>query len=81
MAPQHRDTENYEDSQGNIWAIEYVVYNSTAGDPGDYDEVMQLKKNGKEVGHITYHKDKNGRDKIPPRQTGNISLPSGTRRV
>lgn len=81
MAPRHRDTETYVDSRGNIWTIEYVIYDSTTGDPGDYDEVMQLKKNEREQGHITFHKDKNGRNKIPPRQTGNISLPQDAKRV
>ena len=81
MAPRHRDTETYRDSKGNIWTIEYVVYDSTTGDPGDYDEVMQLKKNGREMGHITYHKDKQGRNKISPRQSGSINLPPDAKRV
>jgi hypothetical protein len=81
MAPRHRDTETYRDGSGNVWTIEYVVYDSTSGNPGDYDEVIQLKKNGKEVGHITYHKDKSGGNKIPPRQTGSVSLPPDAKRV
>jgi len=81
MAPRHRDTERYRDSEGNIWTIEYVLYDSTSGDAGDYDEVMQVKKNGREMGHLTYHKDKKGKNKIPPRLTGSVNLPPDAKRV
>jgi len=81
MAPSARQTEKYKDDAGNIWTVEYVTYDSTSGDPGDYDEVMQVKKNGREMGHLTYHKDKKGKDKIPSRLTGSIALPRDAKRV
>ncbi len=80
MPPREKERECYRDDDGNSWEIHYVVYDSNSGDPGDYDEVMQLKKNGYEQGHVTYHKDKNGRTKQEHTE-GNINLPRSARRV
>ncbi len=80
MPPRAKDKECYQDDDGNRWEIFYVIYDSTTGDPGDYDEVMELRKNGNQEGHVTYHKDKNGVTK-KENTKGNINLPRSARRV
>jgi len=49
--------EKYKTPEGTIWEIWFVIYETQIGK----DEVLQYKKNGKEIGHHTRHFDKNNR--------------------
>jgi hypothetical protein len=71
---QYRDHECLKDSDGNTYEVNYVRYNTSRG----YDEVIQLKINGTEAGHITWHYDENG-TLLQVNEHGNTNIPSGVR--
>jgi len=58
MALNYKQSQSCTDHEGNKWEVNYVKYDKA---DGDYDEVMQVKKNGREEGHTTWHYDKNRR--------------------
>lgn len=80
MALKAREDEHYIDGDDK-WTVHYIVSEATHGDPGDYNEVIQISKNGKMVGHVTWHKDKNGRDKTILHEEGIQRVPASARRV
>ena len=53
--------ERYITPSGDDWEIWLVVYDFDRYARGGRDEIMQYKKNGREVGHITRHLDANGK--------------------
>jgi len=53
--------KRYRTPNGDMWEEWLVRYDTDKYDAGGHDEVLQYKKNGYEVGHITYHLDRNGR--------------------
>jgi hypothetical protein len=77
-----KQTEYYE-HQGDRWEVNYVEYESTAhyAEPGDRDEVIQIKKNDTQVGKITWHLDKHGNRKTKIHEEGIQRVPSGAKRV
>lgn len=80
MALLERNTKCYKDRAGNVWVIISVKYESTSGDFGDYDEVVQVKKNDIEQGHITLHKDASGNTKSR-HERGNVGLPANLEEI
>lgn len=80
MALLERHTKCYRDRAGNIWVSIFVKYESTSGAPGDYDEVIQVKKNDIEQGHLTWHKDANGNTKVL-QERGNVALPANLEEI
>ncbi|MFQ5408008.1 MAG: hypothetical protein ACE5FI_06240 [Anaerolineales bacterium] len=53
--------ERYRCPDGDQWEVWLVVYPSDRYAPGGTDEIVQYKKNGREVGHYTRHLDKAGK--------------------
>lgn len=80
MALLERNTKCYKDGAGNIWMSIHVKYASTTGDPGDFDEVVQVKKNDIEQGHLTWHRDASGNTKIL-QERGNVTLPANLEEI
>lgn len=72
--------ERYRCPNGDEWEIWLVVYNTGKYMLGGRDEVIQYKKNGREVGHHTRHLDNNGR-LIHENHHGVTSLPGDAKRV
>ena len=52
--------KRYKTSNGDIWEEWLVIYDTDRYIKGGRDEILQYKKNGYEVGHITYHLDSQG---------------------
>ena len=50
------------DSEGHIWYEYYSEYPNDNYAPGGRDEVIQIKRGNQEMGHITWHRDANGRE-------------------
>lgn len=75
MDPRSREKQCGADGQGNAWTIFTTMYDSTTGSPGDYDVVVQVQKNGREEGHVTYHYAANRKLKMKPRVHGNPNTP------
>jgi hypothetical protein len=69
---QYKSNDCLQDNSGNVWCIYYVKYTTKNG----YDEVVQLKVNGKERGHVTWHYDHNGK-LLKMNEHGDITIPSG----
>ena len=80
MALLERNTKCYRDRAGNIWISIHVIYESTTGNPGDFDEVIQVKKNNREQGHLTWHRDAKGNTKII-QERGNVTLPANLQEI
>lgn len=73
----YKDRDCFIDNDGNRWQIFYSGY-ATAN--GGYDEVIQLQKNGREVGHTTYHYNRKGGQLLSRNDHGNVNLPRQYRR-
>jgi hypothetical protein len=56
MFLRNRADERWECPNGDVWDVRLVEYDSTTT-KGGKDIVLQLKKNGSEVGHVTEHYD------------------------
>ena len=75
-----KQTECYKDGSDR-WEVNYVEYASTTGDPGDRDEVIQIKKNGHQVGSVTWHLDKDGNKKTSTHEKGIQRVPGSATKV
>lgn len=84
MSLRERVNERWECPNGDIWTINLVEYNSTTT-PGGRDIVLQVKKNGKEIGHVTEHYNSSGNllatNYHPPGFNPNTAIPSDCRMV
>ena len=69
---EYRSDECLQDDSGNVYCIYFVRYTTKVG----YDEVIQLKVNKRERGHVTWHYDRDGK-LLRVNQHGDTSLPSG----
>jgi hypothetical protein len=49
--------KRYECPNGDVWEEYYSEYPNDKYFEGGKDEVIQIKKNGREEGHITWHYD------------------------
>lgn len=56
MSLRNKANERWECPNGDVWTVNLVEYNSTTT-PGGKDIVLQVKRNGSEVGHVTEHYD------------------------
>lgn len=72
--------DKYICPNGDEWEIWLVVYATDQYAPGGEDEVIQYKKNGREVGHYTRHLDKDGR-LLKENYHGITFLPEDAKRV
>ncbi len=72
--------ERYICFNGDVWEIWLVVYASDQYAPGGRDEVVQYKRNGREVGHHTRHLDKDDR-LLRENYHGVTDLPKDAKRV
>ena len=67
--------KRYKTSNGDIWEEWLVIYDTDRYIKGGRDEILQYKKNGYEVGHITYHLDSQG-TLLQENRHGQPGLPS-----
>jgi hypothetical protein len=58
------------------WLVHYIMDDDTRINPGDYKEIVQIRKNGTLVGTTTTRKDKNGNNKMPPFVEGVQAVPA-----
>ncbi len=67
--------KRYECSNGDVWEEFYAEYDNDKYFEDGRDEVIQIQKNGREEGHITWHYDGDGvmRQK---NEHGHTSIPS-----
>jgi len=72
--------DRYVCSNGDVWEVWFVVYDSDRYAPDGRDEVTQYKKNGREEGHHTRYLDKDG-NLIQENYHGITSLPDDAQRV
>lgn len=70
-----RLNQRYRTPNGDIWEEWLVIYDTDAYDEVGRDEVLQYKKNGYEIGHITRHLDRHGR-LLRENSHGNPYIPS-----
>ena len=72
--------DRYRTPNGDLWEEWLVIYNSDRYAEGGYDEVLQYKKNGYEVEHITYHRDKYG-NLLQEHKHGSPYIPDDAERI
>ncbi len=72
--------EKYVAPNGDEWEVWLVIYDTDRYAAGGHDEVIQYKKNGREVGHHTRHLDKDG-DLLQENFQGITSIPGDAKRV
>lgn len=72
--------ERYICPNGDEWAVWLVIYSTDRYVQGGSDEIVQYKKNGREVGHHTRHLDKNG-NVIQENFYGVTSVPGNCKRI
>lgn len=72
--------DRYITPNGDTWEIWFVVYDNDRYARGGRDEILQYKKNGREVGHITHHLDANGK-LLQENIHGITSIPPDAKRV
>ena len=58
--PTQRLQTRYRTPNDDVWEEWFVRYDSDEYATGGYDEVLQVKRNGREMGHTTWHYDGNG---------------------
>ena len=72
--------EKYICPNGDVWEVWLVIYDSDEYTPGGKDEILQYKKNSREVGHYTRHLDKAGR-LLHDNHHGVTFLPNDAKRI
>lgn len=71
--------EEYVTPGGDHWEIWFVVYQTDRYARGGRDEILQFKKKGREVGHITRHLDDGG-NLLQENRHGITSIPRDAQR-
>jgi len=72
--------DKYVCPNGDEWEVWLVIYATDQYAPGGSDDVIQHKKNGREVGHHTRHLDKDGR-LLKENYHGITTLPKDAKRI
>jgi hypothetical protein len=82
---RNRANERWECPNGDVWTVNLVEYDNNNYAPGGHDVVLQVKKNGNEVGHVTEHYDSSWKllktNHHPPGFNPNSTIPSGCKMV
>jgi hypothetical protein len=72
--------QKYICSNGDEWEVWLVIYKTNKYAQSGKDEVIQYKKNGREVGHHTRHLDGNGQ-LIHENFHGTTTIPNDAKRI
>jgi len=79
MATQ-RLQARYQTANGDVWEEWFVRYDTDEYAEGGYDEVLQVKKNGRETGHVTWHYNSSGR-LLSRNVHGDASIPGDAEQI
>lgn len=79
MSLRNKVNERWECPNGDVWTVNLVEYDSSTT-AGGKDIVLQIKKNGVEVGHVTEHYNASWKllktNHHPPGFNPNTAIPS-----